>query len=102
GCTGALAAASKGKRSKGADRRMVLTFAMIGMVRKDRCGAEELLRQHGADQQVRPGRCAKGDQDVGTPPLLFAMAVSGADQKARLALACVAPGFEHFRQIVRR
>ena len=33
-----------------------LSFAMIGMVRKDRCRAEQLLGKHRPDQQVRPGR----------------------------------------------
>ena len=43
----------------GRDAAHGLTFAMIGVVRKDGCGAEQLLRQHRPDEQVRPGRCSK-------------------------------------------
>ena len=44
---------------------MRLSFAMIGMVRKDRRRAEQLLGEHRADEQVRPGRRAEGQQQVG-------------------------------------
>ena len=46
---------------------MPLTFAMIGMVRKDRCRAEQLLGEHRADEQVRPGGGAERQEQIGRP-----------------------------------
>src|SRR3569623_292724 len=61
------------------------SFPMIGVVRKDRGGAEQLLGEHGAGEQVWPGRLAEGEQQVGAPALGIAEAVGGADQESRLA-----------------
>ena len=63
---GALAASSSGASSSArASRLIALTFAMIGMVRKDRRRPEQLLGEHRADQQVRPGRRTERQQQVG-------------------------------------
>ena len=35
---------------------------MIGVVRKDAGGAEQLLGEHGAGEQMRPGGAAEGEQ----------------------------------------
>ena len=67
---------------------------MIGVVRKDARRAEQLLGEHGAGEQVRPGRLAEGDEEVGPAPFLVAEAVGAADQETRLAPAAVAPGLE--------
>src|SRR5689334_4895499 len=94
GCSGALAAASKGRTTRAAAVRIRLSFAMIGMVRKDGGRAEQLLREHGPDEQVRPGCRAERKQEVGRAPLRFLVAVSRADQEAGLSLPLVAPGLE--------
>ena len=54
------------------------------------------------DQQVRPGRRAEGEQQVGLGAYIVAMAVGGADQEARFALATVAPAFELLGELRRR
>src|SRR5690348_6759128 len=81
---------------------MPLTPSMIRMVRKDRRGAKQLLGQHRADQQVRPGRWSKGQKQLGIFPLRSAMAVSGTDQESRLALSSIAPLSELFGEPYRR
>src|SRR5438309_3484924 len=81
----------KGMRSR---RRMRLPFAMIGVVRKDRCRAEELLGEHGPRQEVRPGRLAEGEEQVGPCPLRLPEAVRATNEEAGLAPAVVAPAFE--------
>ena len=67
---GALAASS-GQRSKAKTARIPSTFAMIGMVRKDRCRPKQLLGQHRPDQQMRPGRGPERQQQVGAAAFLF-------------------------------
>ncbi len=74
---------------------------MIGVVRKDGCRPEQLLGQHCADQKVRPGRRSEADQQIGLGSNLILMPVRGADQKARLALTAIAPGFELPRKLNR-
>src|SRR5206468_11563032 len=74
-------------------------FAMIGVVRKDRGRAEQLLGKHRTYQQVRPRRWTKGQQQVGRAALLLVMPVSSADQKTGFALAPVAPGLQLLRQV---
>ena len=49
---------------------MALTFAMIGMFRKNRYRPEQLLSEHCAHEQMRPGRRAKGEQLVRARALL--------------------------------
>ena len=75
---------------------------MIGMVRKDRRRAEQLLGEHRPRQQVRPGSAAEGEQQVGLRPPIVAMAVGGPDQEPRLAFSTVAPAFELRREFGRR
>ena len=50
-------------------RRIQLSFAVIGMVRKDRCGTEQLFGEHRPDEQVRPGRRPERKQQVGAAPV---------------------------------
>ena len=80
---------------------MPLTFAMIRVVRKDRCRPEQLLGEHRTHQQVRPGRRTEGQQQVGGAALLLLMTVRRADHEASLALSAVAPLIELFREIRR-
>ena len=47
-------------------RLIALTFAMIGMVRKDRRRPEQLLGKHRSHQQVRPGRRTEREEQVRT------------------------------------
>ena len=63
-CASALAASSGQSRSSEGGAAHALSFAMIGVVRKDRCRSEQLLGQHRADEQVRPGRRAERQQQV--------------------------------------
>src|SRR4051812_49586499 len=67
---------------------------MIGVVRKDRSGAPQLLGEHRPGEEVRPGGAAEGEEEVGRGALRFAEAVGAADQEARLAPAFVAPALE--------
>src|SRR3546814_69476 len=62
---------------------MTSTFAVIGVVRKDRSGAVKLFGQHGARQQMRPCRRAERQQQVGLGANVFLMAVSRADEETR-------------------
>ena len=89
-CRGAsrAAAARRGRRAAAS------AFPMIGVVGEDAGRAEQLLGQHRPRQQVRPGRRPERQQQVGLAAHLFVVAVGGADQEARLALAAVAPAFE--------
>ena len=48
------------------------SFTMIGVVRKDARRAEELLGEHRAGEQMRPGRAAEGEQEVGRAPVRVA------------------------------
>jgi hypothetical protein len=52
---------------------------MIGVVRKDRRRAEQLLREHPANEQMRPGRRAEGEQKVGFPPLFLVVTIGPTD-----------------------
>src|SRR3546814_14312567 len=70
---------------------MTSTFAVIGVVRKDRSGAVKLFGQHGARQQMRPCRRAERQQQVGLGATVFLMAVSRADEETRLGHAPVPP-----------
>ena len=67
---------------------------MIGMVGKDARRAEQLLGEHRPGEQMRPGRPAEGEEQVGAGALGIVEAVGAADQEARLAPAVVAPAFE--------
>ena len=98
-----LAAASSGNRtSTGATLRMALTFAMIRMVRKDGCRAEQLLGEHRADEQVRPGGGPERQEQIGRATLLFLMPVCGTDQEPRLSLPGVTPGLQRPGKLGRR
>ena len=67
----ALAASSSGQsRSARARAAHRSTFAMIGVVRKDRCRPEQLLGEHRPDEQVRPGRGPERQQQVGASALV--------------------------------
>ena len=74
-------------------------FTMIGVVRKDRGGAPQLLGEHRSGEKVRPGRPAEGEQQVGRRPGIVLEAVGPADQEARLAAALVAPALEPAREL---
>ena len=80
---------------------MALSFTVIRVVGKDRGGPEQLLGEHRPDQQMRPGRRTKRQQQVGRAPLLVVMAVSCADQEARFTLSIIAPGFQLPRKLGR-
>jgi hypothetical protein len=77
---------------------MASPFTMIGVVRKDGGGAEQLLGEHRPGEEVRPGRLAEGEQEIGAAALLVAEAVGAADQETRLAPAAVAPGLQLLRE----
>ena len=77
------------------------SFAMIGMVGKDARRAEQLLGEHRAREQMRPGRLAEGEQQVGAGALGLAEAVGAADQEARLAHAVVAPALQPAGEVQR-
>src|SRR4051794_29999405 len=101
--TGALAAASKGNANRtGAMRRIRLPFAVIGVVRKDRCRAEQLFGKHRPDEQVRPGPRPERKQQVGAAPVVVIVSAVRADKETRLAFAVVAPSFELARKLRRR
>mgnify|MGYP001382730948 CR=1 FL=1 len=68
-----------------------LTRSMIGMTSQNAGGAPQLFGQHGARQHVRPGHCAEGDQQISLAAQGIAMPIGGADVKARLAHAFIAP-----------
>ena len=75
---------------------------MIGMVGKDRRCPEQLLGEHCADEQVRPGRGPERQQQVRLGSLRLLVAIGGADREARLALAAVAPFLEPACKLRRR
>src|SRR5690349_20819740 len=77
---------------------MALSFPMIGVVRKQACRAEQLLGEHGAGEEVGPGRLAEGEQEVCFSSFCFAEAVRAAEQEARLPFATVAPGLQPLRE----
>jgi len=76
--------------------------AMIGVTGNDGRSAVELLRQHGASKQMRPGRLAEGEQQVGLAALVFGMPVGGAQYEAAFAHTVVPPASENVRQILGR
>jgi len=67
---------------------------MIGVVRKDRCGAEELFGEHCSHEQVRPGRRAERKQHIGGVALPFVMPVRCADQESCLPRPGVPPALQ--------
>src|SRR3546814_14876953 len=62
---------------------MTSTFAVIGVVRKDRSGAVKLFGQHGARQQMRPCRRAERQQQVGLGAKVFTIALLRAAEEKR-------------------
>lgn len=70
---------------------MLLSFAMIGVVGKDRARPPELLGEHRARHEMRPGRLAEGDRQVRARPLRVGETVRRADQEADFANALVLP-----------
>src|SRR3954469_1816183 len=79
---------------KGNKARISLSFAMIGVIGKDAGGAEQLLGEHGPGEQMRPGRLAEGEQQIGAGALRIAETIGAPDQEPRLADAAVAPALE--------
>ena len=75
---------------------------MIGMACKDARGAIELLHQHRAGEQMRPGRRSEGQKEVGFVSLGLAVPVSRPEHEARFAHAIVAPAFERGSELFRR
>src|SRR4051794_34742516 len=70
------------------------SFPMIGVVRKDGGGAPQLFGEHRAGEEVRPGRLAEGQEEVGRGALGLLEAVGAADHEPGLAPAIVAPVLE--------
>ena len=75
---------------------------MIGMVRKDRCGPEQLFCKHCTDQQMRPRRRTKGQEQVGLLALVLIMSVGGTYEETNLTLSAVAPPLELLCELHRR
>ena len=61
-----------------------------------------MLGEHRPGQQMRPGRSAEGQEEIGALPLLLIVAVSRTDQESHLPLAAVAPAFEEGGELTRR
>src|SRR5690606_2617428 len=93
--TGAAIAAqaSTGKISPAVPRaaRTPLPCPMIRMAGENAGRAEQLLEQHRAGQQMRPGRGSESEQPIGGFALARIVAIGGADQKAGFANSVVAP-----------
>ena len=64
---------------------------MIGVVRKDRCGAPKLFRQHCSRHKVGPCHAAERDQQVCFLSLGVAEAIGAADHQAAFTHSPVAP-----------
>jgi len=75
---------------------------MIGMPGKYRCGPEQLFHQHGAGEQMRPGRLAERQQQVCLVPFLLRVPVCRAEHETAFAHPAIAPLFEHFGEFLGR
>src|SRR3546814_11975473 len=69
---------------------------------KDAGRTPQLLGEHRAREQMRPGRAAEREQQVGPRPLGIVETVGGADQEARLAHAVVQPAAKRRGDTARR
>lgn len=72
---------------------------MIGVPGKDRRHPVELFHQHGARHQMRPGRLAEGEQQIGFDAFLLRMPVRRAQHETRLAHAVIAPAPDNVREL---
>lgn len=59
----------------------------------------QLLGEHDAGEEMRPGHHAEAEQQIGLRARGIAMAVGRADQEARLAHALVAPAAEQASEL---
>src|SRR3546814_9746448 len=66
---------------RSSNRAWRLSFAVIGVVGKDAGRTPQLLGEHRAREQMRPGRAAEREQQVGPRPLGIVETVGGADQE---------------------
>jgi len=64
---------------------------MIGMASENAGRTPQLFGEHRAGHEMRPGHRPEGKQQIGPLAGRIAVAISCADQKARLAHALVAP-----------
>lgn len=75
---------------------------MIGVASKKAGSAIQLLGEHRASEQMRPGRATEGQQEIGAGSRCIIMTVRGTDQEPRFAHPAVAPRGEPFRKMFRR
>lgn len=76
-----------------ASRGLWSSCTVIWVARDDRLGAEQLFGEHDADQHVRPGERAEGEDVVGAGKHGCVKALGAANEKARRP-ARVGPGGE--------
>ncbi len=69
-----------------------LSPAMVGMAGEDLLGTVELLEQHPAREQMRPGDAAEGDREISTGAGYLVEPVGAAQEKGEIGDARVAPG----------
>src|SRR5579885_103882 len=68
------------------------------MAGQDPLGAIELLGEHAADQEMRPGEAAEGETEIGALQDRGRKAVGAPDEEGEVAGAAVAPGAEALGQ----
>lgn len=76
-----------------------LSRPVIGVPGQNRRGAEQLFHQHRAGEQMRPGRLAECEQQIGLSPRGIAMAIVRAEHEARFAHAFVTPAAQQMGEL---